>query len=602
MLKLNSDRLNYGEQLRAPAGYTLDLAIATTFSVDLEALAASSLALNLDQTLEGEVGGEGLAMLESLDLLKDKLLVFYQRGNIKIPRQFNRLFSLLEPVLIPTESRAQESAAFSSFHPKLWMLRFVPDDANKPVRFRLLVLSRNLTFDRSWDIAVALDGVEGRHTIRSNLPLVGFLEGLPVTENHRAARLRRMCEHLACVTWDLNGLGFDEFLMLPGHASADTGGSKIPFSLAGHIDELLVISPFVDADSGSFLQELSARTRGTKTLISRGDTLDAIGKDLLSDWTIKSLSRQVVEGEELQGDVAPMLQDLHAKLIVAKQGRAAIWHVGSANMTNAAFGRPAEGIAPRNTEFMLKLEGSNHKAGPARLLEEWTDSGVFVNHEFRERATAPPEMDTPLRRLVHALTSVDWILRAKPDDQGTYSLMLQVTHLLQLPKGFSVGIGLLCRPAYALTPLRAEMTWNQVKLTEISAFIPVEVNSPTGSTLHFAVQAKLNVKLAEQRQRAIFRETVGDGAKLVRYLTLLLDPDSTKEKWNRANGNGSGGVFELIGRGALYEQLLRSAAQEPRRLRRALHVFEKMSKEDVTLPAGLAEIFQSFAVFAQDAI
>ena len=40
------------------------------------------------------------------------------------------------------------------FHPKCWLLRFAPEYDDEPVRYRLLVLSRNLTFDRSWDVAL----------------------------------------------------------------------------------------------------------------------------------------------------------------------------------------------------------------------------------------------------------------------------------------------------------------------------------------------------------------------------------------------------------------------------------------------------------------
>jgi len=52
LLTLENDRLDYGGQLRVPPGYALHSAIATTFSLDLETLAAASLALTLDQTLK----------------------------------------------------------------------------------------------------------------------------------------------------------------------------------------------------------------------------------------------------------------------------------------------------------------------------------------------------------------------------------------------------------------------------------------------------------------------------------------------------------------------------------------------------------------------
>ena len=148
MLKLESDRLDYGTQLRAPSGYALHSALATTFSLDLETLAAASLALTLDQTLEeeeeGELSGERVALLESIDQLHKRLMVFYQRGNIKVPGKFNRLFALLEALLVPVVALEGADGAFASFHPKVWLLRFTALDEDAADRWRLLVRQRCL--------------------------------------------------------------------------------------------------------------------------------------------------------------------------------------------------------------------------------------------------------------------------------------------------------------------------------------------------------------------------------------------------------------------------------------------------------------------------
>ena len=46
--------------------------------------------------------------------------------------------------------------------------------------YRLLVLSRNLTFDRSWDVALALDGeLLPRRTVANSRPLSDFVAALP---------------------------------------------------------------------------------------------------------------------------------------------------------------------------------------------------------------------------------------------------------------------------------------------------------------------------------------------------------------------------------------------------------------------------------------
>ena len=113
MLDPCKQRLDYGEQLRPPPGHVLHSAVAASYSLELDALMAASLALVLDQTLEGDSGDEPLALLESLDRLRDKLLVFYQSGRIAPPPRYNRLYTLLEPLTVAVPA----ASAFGAFHP-----------------------------------------------------------------------------------------------------------------------------------------------------------------------------------------------------------------------------------------------------------------------------------------------------------------------------------------------------------------------------------------------------------------------------------------------------------------------------------------------------
>ena len=591
MLSLTSDRLDYGDQIRAPAGYILDQGIATTYSLDLEALVAASLALNLDQTLEGDLSGEKIALLESLDCLQNRLVVFYQRGNVKVPTNFNRLFTLLEPMLAPTFAIEGEAGAFASFHPKIWLLRFAPIDEEQPMLLRLLVLSRNLSFDRSWDLAVCLDGVALKRGGNGDPRLQSFLLSLRGNGRH-AEVVKDLCATLDAVEWTLPGK-FKNMEMLPGFASTTDAASQMPFNLDDDIDQLLVVSPFVDADTNSLLQKLGRRTTGTKTLISRIDTLDAIGESALLGWDVRSLSDRVVDGEEQLEKEDPEQQGLHAKLVVAKVDNRAIWHVGSANMTNAAFG--GNGREPRNTEFMLRLTGFDKHVGPALLLYEWAASNVFEQHTFSKAVDVPTERDPALRRLVHQLVSAKWELHAEEGEDENFSIRLSVAPMPSLQPGFEVSVGLLCRASEKA--LASSLTWERLKLTDVSAFMPVEVRSKE-IRHRFAIQAAFTVELFERRKRAVFKETVDSTEKLLRYLTLLLDAGATKSTWMRADGGGDeSDVFGLDGRGGLYEQLLRAASRAPERLARAVHVFERMRREEVPIPDGLMELISGFAPF-----
>ena len=80
MLEPKNDRLCYGEQLIPPDGFDFDAAIATTYSLDLNALLAVPIALCFRNTLDGDLKGEKLALLEAIGQVKGRLKVFYQIG------------------------------------------------------------------------------------------------------------------------------------------------------------------------------------------------------------------------------------------------------------------------------------------------------------------------------------------------------------------------------------------------------------------------------------------------------------------------------------------------------------------------------------------
>lgn len=590
MLNPIANRIDYGTQLMPPDGYAFKCGIATSFGVDLETLVAASIALTLDHTLEGDLSGEKLAFLESLDRLQGRLLVFYQSGKIKIPSNFNRLFTLLEPLLAP----ALPSTAFSSFHPKVWLLRFSSLDEMQPARFRLLVLSRNLTFDRSWDIALTIDGEAVKRGGNTDVRLLEFVRSLP-TNATQIQFVESLCESLDGVSWSLPP-NFDFMQMLPGGPSREGVPATAPLVLEDTYDELIVMSPFVDADAQSMLVHLGKHTSGAKTLISRADTLDRIGSVALEGWQCHSVPTKIIDGEEYLEQAGAARQDLHAKLIVTSRGKVASWHVGSANMTNAAFGTPYGHANPRNTEFMVRLSGPNKIVGPARLLEDWQRNASFEPHEFSAVGDEDSHSNPKLRLLVFALASANWVLSATEIETEVFSVCVTVKPLPNVPPGFTVDIGLLSQAAYQ--PLAAIMDWDAIKLTDVSGFIPVEIKAPTlGIHECFAVQAQIDLSLMEARKKAVYKSTVDSPEKVLAYLSALLDTDNSKTRWmghNTKKVKGSD-VFGMDLRGGLYEQLMRSAARDTRRLERVLLVFERLGLEGAPLPDGLKALLAGFA-------
>ena len=238
-------RLLLLDALRPPPGMSLESAVGTTFSLDLEALLLAPIAFALFDARLAETGDpertDPLAVMEAVRRHASRIDMFCQAGQIKMPPRDKPVLSLLEDSVHPSSAPSLRHI----FHPKVWCLRFKSSDADDSA-FRLLVLSRNLTFDRSWDTIVSVDGSPtGPHPDLEamNRPLADFVRSLPELANRplpqdRIERIRRLANDLRNVTWELPD-GFDDLAFLP--AGLDEYEAEIPESSS----RVLVISPFL---------------------------------------------------------------------------------------------------------------------------------------------------------------------------------------------------------------------------------------------------------------------------------------------------------------------------------------------------------------------
>src|SRR3954469_23705717 len=124
--------------LKPPEDHTLDVAIATTYTLDLLALLTAPVAFSLfDVDDHNELlNQDSLTLLESLRRYADKLTVFCHAGQIGLPKaQFPQL-EFLEQSIVQCVPRSGAGA----FHPKIWLLRFTGPDGR--VTYRLVCLTR----------------------------------------------------------------------------------------------------------------------------------------------------------------------------------------------------------------------------------------------------------------------------------------------------------------------------------------------------------------------------------------------------------------------------------------------------------------------------
>ena len=603
MLEPRRDRFDYGEQLNAPDGFELSAAIATTYTLDLGTLLAVSVALGFKDSLEGDLSGEKLVLLEAISGLKDKLRVFYEKGKITVPTEYNYLFTLLEPCVSPV---VPEGGEFSSFHPKVWLLRYVESGKKrKPeIRYRLIVLTRNLTFDKSWDIAASIDG-----TLKSEVQTKGsdndwirfFLDLMKSDKEFTPSKTLK--KELPYIKWNMS-YGWTPKLL--------PGGGKFgqPLDLK-KIEHLLVVSPFIK-DAGNQIKALNwlgdyVSEGGEKLLFSRAEELNAIGEYALYGWECYAINSSVVEGEE-KIEEGSELHNLHAKLIVTERGDVADWHIGSANATSAALGNSYR-ETPRNSEFMLRFSGDIDELGIGKLWEQWVGEegrGLFVPHVFEPIEVIDDEEESAtLRSVIYEVIKAKWNLIATLEHpQTNYMLTLEVESdkLFEKmeQKGIIIRVDQLAIQG-GKKKLDSVMQWTNVELTQISAFVPIYISLPNSDKEEkVVIQVPLEIEGGDFRHQGILKKMLDSKEKILNYIRMLLDPDADKNEWlssessSASAANGDIDIFAIDK--PIFEQLMYTASRHPEALARIESLIQKLEKSEIEIPEDFKSLWEHFRI------
>ncbi|MEB2621386.1 phospholipase D family protein [Pseudomonas sp. YuFO8] len=583
MLNPHTDRLDYGDKLKAPEGFTLSHAVATTYTLDLETLLCLPLSLSFNCTPEGDVQADKLALLEAISQLKGKVKVFFQQGCIKLPRQFNLLFSLLEPLLVPQVP----AEPFSSFHPKLWLLRF--SNPAKAVRYRLLVLSRNLTFDRSWDLAVALEGELAGQRSDDNDGLVAMLRSLVPGAGDFQPALELFTRELPRVAWDRPD-GFTALRTLPEKPG------KSPLAFCSTVDTVMVMSPFLHPDALDLLKQAGAR----HWLFSRAEEIERLGESRLQGWECFVLNPSLINGEDELSQARP--QDLHAKLVLLQEGAVGHWHIGSANATKAALGGTNE--PPRNTEFMLRLSS---KIGQQSARQLWVElvgneeapTGIFIPYRFGALSlTADTSTDECLRRLQHSLIQADWCMRAVVEANGTFTCVIDCPpQLLEHDRDWVIE----AQPLVMGQPLKLaqRLVWEGLSLTQVSAFLILRVIPASKEPTELLIKMRLEIEGGDTREQKITSTLIDSPHKLLAYIQMLLHPAyayplDADAAGGRGHGTDADAIIGQMLSGPLHEALLRCAARQPEKLQRIDAVLEKLRDTENLIPSGLSALWAQY--------
>ena len=593
------------DALRPPAGYTLDTAVGTTFSLDLLALLTAPLAFALFDAEAEDGQPDPIALLEAVRRHAANIDIFCQAGQIALPGQFERVLAYIEGSVHEVTPPASSSRVF---HPKVWVIRYA---SNNDRRYRLLCLSRNLTFDRSWDTVLLLEGVPtaSGQRVQANQPLASFLRTLPQLAVHSLAPARR--NEITALARDVERTEFtppapfDSIAFWPLGVRARRA-NPIPAESVR-----LVVSPFLGLD---LLNRFGGHSEEETTLVSRAESLDALPASALTPFQLFTLSGDAL-GPSLDDDestaadetaaerAGSALRGLHAKLYVTEAGhRASVW-TGSANATSAAFGG--------NVEFLVELSGSQASCGVEalvggegvtfkRLLEPYTPPGKPVE------ATRQELLEQRLDVIRHGLASAQFTASVEPTSEDeTFELRLSAEGAEPDALSEATGVVWPISRSDARRPLgdvfAAGANFGQVSLERLTSFFGIELKlreRQVTATAQFVVNANL-VGTPTNREDILLWRLLESRDKVLRYLLLLLADDGVA-------GDGGGAITRLLaaidGSGGwndpwsipLLESMVRALARNPDRLDQVARLIDTLRSTDegaALLPEGLDEIW-----------
>lgn len=608
------------DALRPPPGARLDQAVGTSFTLDLRTMMTVPLGMAMfDRTRDdGSVLEDPVAMLQALRHYASRITLFCQAGQIAVPSDYRKLMVYLEDSVFPVSTPRTGGI----FHPKVWFIRYL--DADERATWRLLCLTRNLTFSRSWDTVLRLDGEPGDST---EWPaLTEFIDALPrmaaVTRPvppDRAATIRQFGNDIATVRWTLP-TNFDRVKFVPvGH----DGVPAWPFPSR---KPMLVISPYVTGDT---LHRLTGRTTSS-VLVSRGGSLDALGEQAvrhLAERFVFSPDAALTDDEtdHLSTDEAVAegtehnLGGLHAKLYVAEEGSRTRYWTGSANATDAAF--------HANVEFLVELGGRTRDCGIDKLVGDPDDRSALGLRSLLEPYTPPnvepiepDETEILLRRLADiarhlgSLAYTATCTRLEQEDRWHLQLVADAGHrnvASRLPDDVTVRIRpLTLGDGYANTPevtehgLAADFHLSTEAITPFFV-VSVAIDDEAHASL---IRATLCNAPSDRAER-VLSEILANPADLIRFLLLLLgDTESglAAAADDDKEGDGvplGGGWLAALGSGALLEPLVRAYSRDPQRLHEIDRVLREIARANggkVNLPPGWAEIWEPIVVALDD--
>ena len=597
MLNPNNDRLDYGQVLAPPVNYKLDFAIGTTYSLDLDALVGACIALGLAEETDSDLMKNPVCLLEALRATGDKVALFCEGGQIHLPGNVTSLYILLEKMVFPvTTAKRKGVAKYPSFHPKFWLIRYVDEKNN--YLYRVVVLSRNLTFDRSWDVTFCMDGKKKSTETAKNNPVGDFItyliKQLPETDyaTEKQKKMKSVIRELKNVEFSLDSKEFTDFDFIPFGIGSQYGSDQKPLYtlLEDSFHEAFIMSPFL---SSGVIKNFNERSKWMEhaeyVLITRASELGKLKPSDCSNFEIYTMKDAVVDGEGLISEDTSDIQkqDIHAKIYMLRKGSDSSLYLGSLNAShNALHG---------NVEFMIKLHSKNRYLNLTKMKES-----LFGTDEAESPFQLAQFNNKQIDEVEEKANLLDGVI--KDINRKTLGAVIK-----ENGERFDVSVSfepISSEYEISVSPLLSKKTvamaetvmFTDLELTQLSEFYKISVSD--GSQTVSRVIMIPTENMPDDREKAVVSSVVNDKKCFYRYIAFLLGDNlvvSALESMdmNESESSASQNHNKPIQLPALYEKMLHTAATNPERFKEIEYLIKSISSDGV-IPEGFEQLYNTF--------
>ena len=546
MFDAANNRLSYSELLQPDIGYELDFAVGLTYSLDLEALLGIPISFGLLDEVDPSVMRSPFYLLEAIRKSSDRLAVFCNAGSIALPQKIQSVYSLLENSVFEIKLSNKQN-----FHPKLWLAKYVNDKGK--AYMKLLVLSRNMTFDTSIDLCVEMKGTIVHGSYSKNKPLADLLRS--VSKNAvkvKKQRILDLAEELMQVkSFDINQ-PFEDYEFLP-------------IGIKGYVDQyenlferkndLFVVSPFLSDDVVKNLTNCV----NNKVLVTR--------KSSITKTVMDCFDRVYITKDILNDNEYGVKQDVHAKLYFTVTSSGNYLYIGSANASHNAF--------YKNVEFLLKLKYKPRCVGFKTFYEDF----IPEDHCPYELIGSVPEavptdekqmaIDKAMKEAVHAIKGAEVI-----GNGATYAVVVKTKKIKSTEK---IKIAPMQRKNMFmdLQSDQCEIIFEGILLKELSEFFILKVQDQK-------VVVKIKCKgMPKDRDDAIYKSIIDSKTKFLSYVSIILADHQAaaafeQEGYERLMGGNGNDLKGYPAVSALYEKMLKVVYQNPSRLEEIADVVKRL--------------------------